>query len=161
MRVLRPCYAWLLVVAIAGARPATTQAQSLTDVRAGSRVQLTIRDSLRQTPIWPSRQVIVGQFMRATSDSVWIRPVGASEFSVATRSITRAQESRGASRLRSALTYAFGCGFGFAAAVAIDRIDTDHEHKGRDVLIAGGVGFGGGLIIGAISPYEHWRTLKR
>ena len=160
-RRIRPLLLLLRLSAFLCAIPVAASAQSLDAVRPGNRVQLTIRDSLRPGPITFSRQVMIGRFVRATTDSVWLRPMGASEFSVARANITRARESLGASRVRSAFTFAFGLGFALAAAEAIDQIDCKRDHRGRDVLIAGGVGFGGGMIIGAISPFEHWRGLRR
>ena len=135
--------------------------QSLTEVAPGNRVRLVMRDSLRQEPILPARQVVVGQFVRATSDSVWLRPSGSSELSVARHAIRRASVSRGASRLRSAFTFGASLGFAFAATVAVDQIDGDHDNRARDALLAGGVGFGSGMLIGALSPYEHWRDIRR
>jgi hypothetical protein len=150
----------LLITSLVSTAPADAHTQALSDVQPGNRVQLTMRDSLRQGPIFPARQIVVGQFVRATLDSVWLRPAGASEFSVARIAIKRASESRGASRLRSALTFGASLGFGFAAAVAIDQIDSDRDHRTRDALIAGGVGLGAGLVVGALSPYEHWRSVR-
>ena len=59
-------------------------------------------------PCLPAGQTVVGQFVGATRDSVWLRPDGASEFGVARNAVRRASDSRGASRLRSALTYGIG-----------------------------------------------------
>lgn len=150
----------LAVVVTSGAAAVAVRAQTLADVRPGERVQLTLRDSLRQQPVWPARQVVLGQFVRASVDSVWLRPTGASEFSVARPALKGARVSRGASRRWSALTFGLSAGFGFAAAVAIDQIDTGRDFRTRDVLIAGSVGLGAGALIGAISPYEHWRSVR-
>ena len=155
------CHQAALVASLVGAFSAAAQRPSLTDVRPGDRVRLIMRDSLRQEPVLPTRQTMVGQFVRATSDSVWLRPAGASEVSVARPEIRRASVSRGASRLRSAFTFGASVGFAFAAAIAIDQIDHDSNNRARDALLAGGVGFGGGMLIGALSPYEHWRDLRR
>jgi hypothetical protein len=140
---------------------AVAHSQSLSDVQAGQRVQLTLRDSLRQEPILSPRQIVVGQFVRLTGDSVWIRPVGASDIGVARLAIKKARVSRGASRLRSALTLGFGLGVGFALSVAVDHIDTDREHPKRNALIAGGVGLTAGTVVGAITPFEHWRDIRK
>ena len=73
----------LLAVGMVVSSFAAANAQTLADVHPGSRVRLVLRDSLRQEPIFPARQVVIGQFVRATSDSLWLRAYGASEFSVA------------------------------------------------------------------------------
>lgn len=150
----------LVLVAGCAALPALGQSQTLGDVSSGSRVQLIVRDSLRQGPVFPARQIMVGQFVRATTDSVWIRPTGAAEFGVARREIKRASVSRGASRLRSALTLGAQFGFCLAVGVALERVDGDNDIHGRDVWIASGVGLGAGLALGALSPYEHWRGVR-
>jgi hypothetical protein len=151
----------LLFTCFAGVTMAVASAQSLSDVRPGERVQLSVRDSLRQEPILPARQLMVGQFVRATADSVWLRSTGASEFSVARLNIKRASVSLGASRLRSALTFGAGLAFGFGVAVALDQSDEGHDHRTRDAWTAAGVGLGAGIIVGALSPYEHWRLIRR
>ncbi|MFN8574256.1 MAG: hypothetical protein U0132_19555 [Gemmatimonadaceae bacterium] len=151
----------LLLLTSLNVKPAMGRAQSLADVRAGNRVQLTILDSLRPTALSFSRQTIIGHFVRSSADSVWIRPVGASEMGVARINIKRAEESLGASRTRSALVYGFAVGLSLAATISVDMIDSHNDHRGRDALIAGGIGFGGGVIIGAVRPFEHWRGLRR
>jgi hypothetical protein len=133
------------------------QQRTLAETLPGERVQLVLHDSLRQGPVLPARQTVVGQFLRATADSVWIRPHGASELAVARPVIRSASVSRGRSRLRSALILGAAWGFGFAASVAVDQLDEDHDHKGRDALIGAGVGLGAGMLLGAARPYEHWR----
>lgn len=161
---MRKAMSWfprvLVFASLACTLPLASRAQSLAEVTVGSRVRLIMRDSLRQGPVFPARQMVVGQFVRANADSVWIRPTGASEFSVARQTIKRARVSRGTSRARSALAFGFGLGFSFATAVAIDQIDSDRDHRARDAWTAGGVGLGAGMIIGAISPYEHWRGVR-
>jgi hypothetical protein len=150
----------VLIFGLVSISPAISYTQSLADVGLGNRVQLVMRDSLRQGPVFPARQTVVGRFVRATADSVWLRPAGASEFGVARSAITGASVSRGNSRLRSALMFGLGAGFSLALGVAVDQIDTKREHRARDTWIAGGVGLGGGMIVGALSPYEHWRGVR-
>jgi len=150
----------LVLAGLLSTLPVASRAQSLAEVTPGNRVQLIMRDSLRQGPILPARQIVVGQFVRATADSVWLRPTGASELSVARYSIKRAKVSRGTSRVRSALAFGFGLGFSFATAVAVDLVDTNRDHRARDAWTAGGVGLGAGMIVGALSPYEHWRGVR-
>ncbi len=139
----------------------TAQPRTLSETTPGQRVQLVLRDSLRQGPFLPARHVVVGRFSRVAADSVWIRPYGASEFGVARPLIRHARVSLGTSRLRSAVTLGFGWGFAVAAAVAIDQLDEDHANERRDLLVGAGVGAGAGLLVGSISPFEHWRSVKR
>ena len=137
------------------------QRQTLSETSSGARVQLVLRDSLRQGPVLPARQMVVGEFIRATADSVWIRPYGASTFGVARPLIKYARVSRGTSRLRSALTLGFGWGFSVAAAVAIEQLDEDRANERRDLWVGAGVGFGAGVLLGSVRPFEHWRSVKR
>lgn len=140
----------------------SAQRPTLSETTSGQRVQLVLRDSLRQGPLLPARQLITGKFVRANADSVWIRPYGASEFGLPRPLIKYARVSRGTSRVRSALTLGFGWGISFAAAVALDGIDDDDDaNNGRDALIGAGVGFGAGAIIGSVRPFEHWRSVRR
>lgn len=134
--------------------------QTLADTRVGHRVQLTIRDALRQGPFTRARQDVVGQFVRAGADSVWIRPMGASDLGVARSSIAKARVSLGASRWRTTFLLGIGWSLGMAAAVAIDELDHDHDHRGRDALIGAGVGFGAGVLVGASRPVEWWRGVR-
>ena len=150
-----------LVVAVTCAGAAKTAgAQTLAETPAGSRVQLTIRDSLRQGPFQRARQNVIGQFVRANTDSVWLHLRGTGEFGVARTSITKAQVSTGASRWKSSLLLGVGWGLGMAAAIAIDDLDHDHEHRARDAWIGAGVGLGAGLVVGATLPFEMWRGVR-
>lgn len=156
---------WILGLAVAcccaSPQLIVAQPQTLASTPPGERIQLTLRDSLRQRPLMPARQMVVGQFVRATEDSVWIRPYGASRIALARQNIRYARVSRGTSRLRSALVLGASWGFSFAAAVAIDQLDENHDHKGRDALVGAGVGFGAGALIGTALPFEHWRRIRR
>src|SRR5437868_1457420 len=75
-------------------------AQPLERLPAGSRVQLVVKDSLRQTPLDAARQAFTGTLTRISNDSVWIRPLNASELGVARTSLQAVRISRGRSRAR-------------------------------------------------------------
>ena len=159
-RTIRRIIEMSVLVGCASPHALIAQSRTLAETPPGERVRLVVRDSLRQGPVLPARQSIMGLFVRATADSVWIRPDGASGLAVAHHAITRASVSRGTSRVRSALTHGLAWGLGFAASVALDQLDEDHEHKGRDALIGAGVGLGAGALLGAVRPYEHWRRVR-
>ncbi|MBL7650518.1 MAG: hypothetical protein JNK74_30605, partial [Candidatus Hydrogenedentes bacterium] len=135
-------------------------AQTLADTRTGERVRLVIHDSLRQGVFQRRRQDVIGHFVRANPDSVWIRPLGASDLGVARTAIARASVSSGASRWKSALLLGVGWGLGMAAAVAFSDENTDDGHRGRDIWIGAGVGVGAGMVVGAKLPFELWRGVK-
>ena len=158
MRRRLPC---LVLALVAGAlAPRDTRAQTLADTRAGERVLLVLHDSLRQGPFQRSRQDVIGHFVRATTDSVWIRPRGAGDLGVARSAIARASVSTGASRGKSALLLGAGWGLGMAVAVAIDESDHHSGHRVRNTWIGAGAGVGAGLVVGASLPFEMWRGVK-
>lgn len=144
----------LIVIVSAGSSRMST-AQSLTTVAPGTRVQLVLADSLRQGPLFAARQVLVGTLTRVTADSIWLQPKGVAEFSVSRAAIRSARASRGVSRVRSAATFGLGLGLTAATLQLAKRDSRD------DVLGVGGVTLGVGIILGASSPFEHWRRLQR
>lgn len=148
-----------LLVAIGAFAPQATEAQTLADTRVGERVRLVIHDSLRQGVFQRRRQDVIGHFVRSTTDSVWIRPLGASDLGVARSAIARANVSSGASRWKSALLLGVGWGLGMAAAVAFSD-EWDDGDRGRDTWIGAGAGVAAGLVIGASMPFELWRGVK-
>ena len=145
----------LVLVVTVGAAAQVGHAQSLATLSLGTRVQLVLKDTLRQAPLTSGRQVIAGTLVRVTTDSVWLRLNGVAPFGVTRTAITSARASRGVSRLRSAVT--FGLGIGLAATA----LELGYEGERRSVLAMGGVGLGVGAVIGAISPFETWRRLRR
>lgn len=157
-RPMRAMVAFSMVALVAGTGGA--QQRTLAETPPGERVQLVMRDSLRQDPIFSPRQWIVGQFVQATADSIWIQPFGAAPLGVAKSYIKTARVSRGMSRWRSALTTGFAWGFGFAAAVAVDQLDENQDHEGRNILVGAGVGAGAGMLLGVVRPFEHWRRVR-
>jgi hypothetical protein len=147
-------------VCVAGPVCAGAQQNTLAETPPGARVQLVLRDSLRQGPVLSPRQMVVGQFVRATADSVWIRPHGAAALGITRPFIKTASVSRGTSRWRSALLLGGTWGLCFAAGVAVDQSDEAQEHEGRNVLVGAGVGLGAGVLLGTVRPFEHWRRVR-
>ncbi|MGV3708591.1 MAG: hypothetical protein ACO1Q7_07095 [Gemmatimonas sp.] len=132
-----------------------THAQTLTTLAPGTRIRLVLVDSLRQGPVSPARQILVGTLIRTTNDSVWLQPRGAAAFSVSRAAIRGARASRGVSRVRSAVTFGVGLGL---TAVAFQLAKNDSHD---DVFGVGGVAFGVGAVLGASSPFEQWRRVRR
>lgn len=100
---------------------ANAGAQTLSELPANTRVRLILVDSLRQGPILPSRQFVAGQLTRITADSVTMRLMGSSDFSIARSQIKGAQVSRGKSRVFSAVTFGVSIGLMSALVVSVDR----------------------------------------
>lgn len=131
-------------------------AQPLLIVTPGTRVLLEVKDSLPQMPISRARQRLIGTLVRANNDSIWIQPLGASTVGISQQSVVNARASRGVSRGRSALIFGLTLAM-TAATVQYLQDRDDHERLG----IAAGAGAGVGVVIGAISPFEQWRRIRR
>lgn len=101
----RPAHA--IVVAVLAASSA--RAQGIADLPSGARVRVTVPDSVRQAPLIARRQSIIGTFVRATSDTLWLRVAGPDTLRLP-RASTAVQASRGVSRTRSALQFGLGAG---------------------------------------------------
>lgn len=147
----------LAVCSVCLCAPAHAHAQALTDVAPGARLRLLLPDSLRQAPFSPRKQFVVGQFVRATEDSVYLQMVGTSPFGVARGGVPM-WVSRGASREHSALRAGAGLGL-LAAAVVYTDGRQGRYHQTSDAMVGGAIGLGVGLIVGALSPWERWRRL--
>ena len=138
----------------------SSHAQALSDVPADSRVRIVIADSLRQGPIFPTRQRVVGVLVRTTTDSVTLRLMGSGHFSIARSTIKGAQVSRGVSRGRSAVTFGIATGL-LGALVVYNDGPKGGSHQTQNMLAGGGLGFGVGALIGALSPFETWRRIRK
>lgn len=129
------------------------RAQSLEAISPGARVQITITDSLRQEPILAARQRIIGSLIRATSDSIWLQPMGSGPLAVSRTAVRGTSASLGISRARSAVSVGVQAGLlALASQLARDRNDISIG------VIGAGVGLG--FSLGAIFPFEHWRRIK-
>ena len=142
--------------ALLGAPP-QAHAQTLADVAPGARLRVLLPDSLRQAPFTPRKQFVIGQFVRATADSVYLQMAGASPFGVARAGVPM-WVSRGASREHSALRAGAALGL-LAAAVVYTDGRQGRYHQTSDAMVGGAIGLGVGLIIGALSPWERWSRL--
>lgn len=135
-------------------------AQRLEEPQVGSRVRIGMRDSLRATPVVRPGFWVMGTVVRATQDSLVLHVGGANPLSVARRDITGLAVSEGSSRARSAVEHGLFAGVLFAfATYTVDN--TERDLRGRNVAIAAGSGVALGAVLGALSPFEHWRKLKR
>ena len=132
------------------------QAQGIADLPSGARVRVTIPDSMRQAPLIARRQSIIGTFVRATSDTVWLRVAGPDTIRLP-RASTAVQASRGVSRTRSAIQFGIGAG---VVALLIRYPDAHSESARHDALGIAGGSMVAGALIGALSPYESWRRVR-
>jgi hypothetical protein len=141
-----------LVVFILLGASSESWAQRLADLPPSTRVRLRLPDSLRQSPLSPRTRFFVGQFVRATPDSIYLQVHGSAPFGIA-RDGVRMWTSRGASRGRSALWA--GAYLGLLGAYT-QLIDGERS----EALVVGGIGLGVGVVVGALSPWERWRRLR-
>ena len=147
------------IVAVAGLAR-TAAAQTSEEPSVGSRVRVGIPDSVRFSPLVRPGFWVTGTVARATQDSLELRLGGASQLFVARQNITGLEVSEGASRVRSAVSHGlFGAALFAAATYLVDNSESDL--RGRNIAIAAGSGLASGAILGALSPFEHWRKLKR
>ena len=138
--------------------PVQAHAQRLADVTPPARLRLQLPDSLRQAPFIPRKQLVTGQFVRATADSVYLQISGAAPFGVARAGVPM-WVSLGASRIHSALQAGAAMGLISAVVVYTDG-PKGRYHQTSDAMVGGAIGLGMGLIIGAVSPWERWRRLR-
>jgi hypothetical protein len=126
----------------------------------GTRIRIGLSDSLRSSPLVRRGQWVAGTLVRATQDSLVLHVGGANPLYVAQRDITGVDVSEGSSRARSAVEHAiFGSVLFAAATYLVDNSEGDL--RGRNVAIAASSGAAIGAFLGVLSPFEHWRKLKR
>jgi len=138
----------------------TAAAQASEEPRVGTRIRIGLPDTLRAYPFARHGQWVVGTVVRATQDSLVLHVGGANPLSVARHDISGVDVSRGSSRARSAVDYGLTMGL-FMGAM---RYSLEHSERGvhdHQVAIFAGSGVAVGAIIGALSPFEHWKRLKR
>lgn len=133
-----------------------SHAQTLTQLPANTRIRVILPDSLRQGSFSPKQQFIAGELVRVTTDSLTMRVKGAGDLSMPLLNIRQIRASRGASRGRSA--FISGVALGAAGLLVVNA---SRRYTNNDMWVAGGVGLGVGAIMGAISPFETWRRIKR
>ncbi|HYW33476.1 MAG TPA: hypothetical protein VE869_18385 [Gemmatimonas sp.] len=117
---------------------------------------MTRADSLRQLPLAPRTTQIVGQLVLVSGDTVFIMPPGGvMPVAVLQSALRTADQSRGYSRVRSALRQ------GFAAGVLWALMGYSDAANGSRAFAWGGAGLGLGMIVGAVRPYEQWERVRR
>ena len=136
---------------------ATRAGAQRVDPAAGSRVRITVADSLRQSPYMARSTSLTGTLARATPDTLWVHVGGPDTVRVPRSTLRRMEVSRGASRLSSVLEQGFfvALAFGVPAYAAAD----DSHEKRQAVAIVGGTAVLA-AIIGAVRPYERWRRMR-
>ncbi len=127
------------------------------DPAAGSRVRITVADSLRQSPYMARSTSLVGTLARVTPDTLWLNVGGPDTVRVPRSTLRRMEVSRGASRVSSALEQGIFVALVFGP-LAYNAADDSHE-KRKAVAIVGSTAVLA-AIIGAVRPYEHWRRAR-
>jgi hypothetical protein len=133
------------------------EAQTISSLPAGARVQITIADSARQSPFFPRAKSLIGTVARATPDTLWLQVTGSDTVAVPRGTLRRLYVSRGVSRTRSAVEQALSAG---AIAVLIFSAPTDDPLPHRKALGIGAIAAGLGAALGAWRPYERWRRVR-
>jgi hypothetical protein len=163
MNVFRRSRIWASIIVATAASAGIAQtaaAQGQEEPSVGSRVRIALPDSLRVTPFVRPVLWVTGTLVRTTQDSLVLHVGGANPLSVARLNITGLAVSEGSSRGRSAVEHALFGGVLFAfATYAVDG--AEGNVTGRHVAIAAGSGVALGALLGALSPFEHWRKVQR
>ena len=123
----------------------------------GSRVRVTIPDSLRPDVVQPRARSVIATLARATPDTLWLEIGSPDSVRVARTTVRRLEVSRGASRVESALQQGFV--FGAMGYMLVHSI-SDHPDKRERALRVGLTAAGVAALLGAVRPYEHWRRLR-
>ena len=127
------------------------------DPAAGSRVRITVADSLRQSPYMARSTSLTGTLARSTPDTLWLNVGGPDTVRVPRSTLRRMEVSRGASRVNSALEQGIFVALMFGP-LAYNAADDSHE-KQKAVAIVGSTAVLA-AIIGAVRPYERWRRAR-
>jgi hypothetical protein len=153
---------WTLILVATFASVGIAQAasaQQAEEPSVGSRIRIRLPDSLRVASLAPRFILVTGTLVRATPDSLVLHVGGANPLYVSRSSITALSVSEGSSRVRSAVSNGILAGllFGAMRLSAENSGDVDYRRVG----IAAGSGAVFAALVGALSPFEHWRKIKR
>lgn len=143
-----------------GALPAraAAQAPTLSSLAPGTRLRLTVTDSLREQPLGPRRQRVVATLVRVTPDTLVVQPLGSTSPVNYARSgvLQRIEASRGDGEGRSILVQMVVNTIVFGAAGYLFSEPADRRWALGSLAATGAVF---GFVIGAVTPYEHWRRV--
>ena len=143
--------AWIrrcLVCTLASATPLI--AQQMETVTVGVRDRLTLRDSVCAQPFTRQTTPLIGTVISSTANDFTLA-VGARDPVRITRpSIRSVQISRGASRRRSAI----------ARGIKGEVVGTLRRGEASERVLGAAIGTGLGVVIGLLSPFEHWRSFR-
>ena len=133
------------------------EAQRVADVAPGSRIMVSVADSLRQAPFMPRTRSFIGTFVRTTPDTLWMHVAGPDTIRVPRATVRGMEISRGASRASSALEQGLAVAliFGIPLYAAAD----DRDERQRAIAIVGSTAVVA-AIVGAMRPYERWRRVR-
>ena len=153
---------WVAVLLLVGSARAESQYPS--EIAAGARVRLAVRDSLRQEPFRPREQLLIATVVRLAGDTLHVvvpstaGTVAIPRPSLTALSLSRGVPSRGESALRHGVAMAAGLGLGFLIAHHTD--DSPHfGSAGEAAGVGAALGFAIGGVLGAVSPTERWRRV--
>ena len=149
-----------------GALAAPAGAQYPAEVTAGVRVRLLLPDSVRQEPLQPRRQTLLGTVTRLGGDTLYVAVPGTTGTLAVPReslhelSVSRGVPSRPESALRHGVEWALGGALAFLVAHQADDDDEPFDSAGEAAAVGAGIGIGIGALLGAISPSERWRRVR-
>lgn len=154
-----------LIAALSTWAPMALSAQASAELRPGSRVRFAVRDSLRQAPLRPATQLLIGTLERVGGDTLFVAvPSTGGTLSVARADARQLSVSLGVpNRLESAVRHGVESAVALALAFFVIRRSNDDDSfrsPGEAAAIGAGIGFGIGAVLGAVSPSERWRRVR-
>jgi hypothetical protein len=149
-----------------GALATPAGAQYPAEVAAGVRVRLRLPDSVRQAPLQPRRQLLLGTVTHIGGDTLYVAVPGTTgalavpKGSLHELSVSRGVPSRPESALRHGVELALGGALALWIAHQADDDDDRFDSGGEAAAVGAGIGFGIGALLGALSPSERWRRIR-
>ena len=139
------------------ATPAIAQFPSA--LAAGARVRITVPDSVRQEPLRPRQQELIGTVAGVAADTLYLTVPNTTGTLAVPRSVSRGVPSRVTSALRRGVEWAAA---GALAAFVAQGYEEDASSRSgsEQVAVGAGIGFGVGAVLGAVWPSERWRRLR-
>lgn len=141
-----------LIVTVISA--AALAAQHLDSLPVGSRISVTLSDSVRQFVFERRLQEMRGTLTLVTPDSLYLRVGPSTPFAIARSDVRGLFVTRGVRRGPSALRTGT-----FIALIAAFSAQREERFSIQALQVGGGFAFGAAL--GAIWPFESWKRVRK
>ena len=133
------------------------EAQRTESLTAGTRLRVSVADSLRQDSFGPRARTLIGTLARVSPDTLWLHVGGPDTVRLARATLRHVATSGGASRVASA--FELGVFTGLVYGIVAHSVAHEGE-RWRRAREFGGAAAGLGAVVGALRPFERWRTAR-